>query len=210
MTSSTCSSRSATTPISFPGSSSSSTRTRTTSGCARSSCSPSTGSWTTGRRARGLSGDTPEARRPARPRSEPRAPCSSSGRSSSRSRRSSPRTATHRPRPSAGRRYGAFGRTVSVRGPRPERPAGGAGAWRRRRACGRRAPEGWVTARADEELMGVFGVPESHEDDALRAVRAATELRQAIAAEDELSSVSGSTPARRSPVTASSAATSRE
>ena len=46
--------------------------------------------------------------------------------------------------------------------------------------------EGWVTARADEELMGVFGVPESHEDDALRAVRAATELRQAIAAEDEL------------------------
>jgi DNA-binding SARP family transcriptional activator len=36
---------------------------------------------------------------------------------------------------------------------------------------------GAVETRAGDELLGVFGVPASHEDDALRAVRAAAELR---------------------------------
>lgn len=40
--------------------------------------------------------------------------------------------------------------------------------------------EGWVTARAGDELLGVFGVPAAHEDDALRAARAAVELRDAV------------------------------
>ena len=39
--------------------------------------------------------------------------------------------------------------------------------------------EGWVTARSEDELLGIFGVPVVHEDDALRACRAATELRDA-------------------------------
>jgi DNA-binding SARP family transcriptional activator len=43
--------------------------------------------------------------------------------------------------------------------------------------------EGWIAARAGDELLGVFGVPTSHEDDALRAVRAAAELRGALAAD---------------------------
>jgi len=44
--------------------------------------------------------------------------------------------------------------------------------------------EGWVTTRAGDELLGVFGVPVSHEDDALRAARAAAELREAIEVDD--------------------------
>jgi DNA-binding SARP family transcriptional activator len=39
---------------------------------------------------------------------------------------------------------------------------------------------GSVEARAGDELLGVFGVPAAHEDDALRAVRAAAELREAV------------------------------
>ncbi len=44
--------------------------------------------------------------------------------------------------------------------------------------------EGWITTRAGDELLGVFGVPVAHEDDALRATRAAVELREAIAADE--------------------------
>jgi DNA-binding SARP family transcriptional activator len=40
---------------------------------------------------------------------------------------------------------------------------------------------GAVEARAGDELLGVFGVPDAHEDDALRAVRAAAELREEVA-----------------------------
>jgi DNA-binding SARP family transcriptional activator len=36
----------------------------------------------------------------------------------------------------------------------------------------------------DDRIMGVFGVPVAHEDDALRAIRAAVELREAFALED--------------------------
>ncbi len=37
---------------------------------------------------------------------------------------------------------------------------------------------GSVETRAGDELLGVFGIPAAHEDDALRAVRAAAELRR--------------------------------
>ena len=39
---------------------------------------------------------------------------------------------------------------------------------------------GSVETRAGDELLGVFGVPAAHEDDALRAVRAAAEIRDAL------------------------------
>jgi DNA-binding SARP family transcriptional activator/tetratricopeptide (TPR) repeat protein len=39
---------------------------------------------------------------------------------------------------------------------------------------------GSVETRAGDDLLGVFGVPAAHEDDALRAVRAAAELREAV------------------------------
>jgi DNA-binding SARP family transcriptional activator/tetratricopeptide (TPR) repeat protein len=39
---------------------------------------------------------------------------------------------------------------------------------------------GSVETRAGDELLGVFGVPRAHEDDALRAVRAAAEMRGAL------------------------------
>jgi len=39
---------------------------------------------------------------------------------------------------------------------------------------------GSVEARGGDELLGVFGVPQSHEDDALRALRAASELGEKI------------------------------
>jgi DNA-binding SARP family transcriptional activator/tetratricopeptide (TPR) repeat protein len=39
---------------------------------------------------------------------------------------------------------------------------------------------GSVETRAGDELLGVFGVPAAHEDDALRAVRAAAEIREAL------------------------------
>src|SRR5262249_41030958 len=39
---------------------------------------------------------------------------------------------------------------------------------------------GSVETRAGDELLGVFGIPAAHEDDALRAVRAAGELREAV------------------------------
>jgi DNA-binding SARP family transcriptional activator len=39
---------------------------------------------------------------------------------------------------------------------------------------------GSVETRAGDELLGVFGIPAAHEDDALRAVRAAAELRGAV------------------------------
>jgi DNA-binding SARP family transcriptional activator/tetratricopeptide (TPR) repeat protein len=40
---------------------------------------------------------------------------------------------------------------------------------------------GTVETRGGEELLGVFGVPAAHEDDALRAVRAASEFREELA-----------------------------
>jgi DNA-binding SARP family transcriptional activator/tetratricopeptide (TPR) repeat protein len=39
---------------------------------------------------------------------------------------------------------------------------------------------GSVETRAGDELLGVFGIPAAHEDDALRAVRAAAELRETV------------------------------
>ena len=39
---------------------------------------------------------------------------------------------------------------------------------------------GSVETRAGDELLGVFGIPAAHEDDALRAVRAAVELRDEL------------------------------
>ncbi|HWQ00596.1 MAG TPA: BTAD domain-containing putative transcriptional regulator [Gaiellaceae bacterium] len=39
---------------------------------------------------------------------------------------------------------------------------------------------GSVETRAGDELLGVFGVPTAHEDDALRAVRAAVEIRERL------------------------------
>jgi DNA-binding SARP family transcriptional activator len=42
---------------------------------------------------------------------------------------------------------------------------------------------GAVEARTGDELLGVFGVPTAHEDDALRAVRAAAELQAELQAE---------------------------
>jgi DNA-binding SARP family transcriptional activator/tetratricopeptide (TPR) repeat protein len=39
---------------------------------------------------------------------------------------------------------------------------------------------GSVETRAGDELLGVFGIPAAHEDDALRAVRAAAELRDTV------------------------------
>jgi DNA-binding SARP family transcriptional activator/tetratricopeptide (TPR) repeat protein len=39
---------------------------------------------------------------------------------------------------------------------------------------------GSVETRTGDELLGVFGIPAAHEDDALRAVRAAAELREAV------------------------------
>ena len=53
-----------------------------------------------------------------------------------------------------------------------------------------------------DEVMAVFGVPVVHEDDALRAVRAAVAVRECVAGLDRESDAarsrcgSGSTPAR--------------
>ena len=52
-----------------------------------------------------------------------------------------------------------------------------------------------------DAVMAVFGIPQMHEDDALRAARAALELRDAVAALG-LRRGSGSTPARSSPAQA--------
>jgi DNA-binding SARP family transcriptional activator len=46
--------------------------------------------------------------------------------------------------------------------------------------------EGTVTAQAVETLTAAFGLPSLHEDDALRAVRAAVDLRERLAREHEL------------------------
>ena len=51
---------------------------------------------------------------------------------------------------------------------------------------------GTVEKFIGDAVMAVFGIPELHEDDALRAVRAGTELRQALAKlNDELESELG-------------------
>jgi DNA-binding SARP family transcriptional activator len=46
--------------------------------------------------------------------------------------------------------------------------------------------EGSVTAQQDDALTATFGLPSLHEDDALRAVRAAVDLRDLLAADPEL------------------------
>ncbi len=57
---------------------------------------------------------------------------------------------------------------------------------------------GTVEKFIGDAVMAVFGAPRAHEDDPERAIRAAFALREWAASERSSSSVSASTPARRS------------
>ena len=152
-----------------------------------------------GRRARGLPGDAPPTRRGARHRAERRAARAAPG-DPAPGRRA-------RPAASADRRRA--GRSSEKLAPEPPSPvpavrktvtvlvagSGGPRLLPSTRSCA----GGWATGRSpssapvlerhgatverlqDGRVMGVFGVPAAHEDDALRAVRAAVELRDAFA-----------------------------
>ena len=80
----------------------------------------------------------------------------------------------------------------------PERTAEVLGTYFEAMRAEAEAEGGRVEKFIGDAVMAVFGVPVVHEDDALRAVRAAAGLRDAMVELGDLVSASGSTPARSS------------